>query len=313
MRAVLVVQRSRVSSFFATPPILCPCTTSPCSSRSPTCGVLMFALPCKPYATGTPPRVHPLQRVPLPKVRGHGSLTQLRSSITFIRPRYELKPCSTTSDSVCALVSQCGATARFQLSRPTLTTDRTCTAVGNPCIQGTTFLSTAPTSTSSAVCTPVALCSGATPFEEAPPTLTSDRRCRPETVCKSHSQYESAPLTPTTDRVCSDCAPRCPPNEYEAKPCGATSNRVCVNATTCQPPMDFQVVAATATSDAVCKAATLCLSGWFERAAPTFTTDRMCSLCRGPCRQPTQCVSLNLIFSLCLFVYLGFRDLLFLV
>ena len=91
-------------------------------------------------------------------------------------------------------------------------------------------------------------------------------------------QFELEP--PTEDQAYRDCAlaTECiSGEEFEAIPLTASSDRDCEVATECIPGEEFEAIPLTASSDRDCEAISQCADDFKEDAAPTATSNRLCS------------------------------------
>jgi hypothetical protein len=173
------------------------------------------------------------------------------------------------------------------------------------CDKDTQFQSVASTSTSNRVCKPVTEC-GSHEYEASPKTTTSDRVCRAHTAC-SPTHFASKPASKTADMQCTELT-ACSSSQYESqapvkfckagKKCWYKSDRVCINIKPCNA--GFQRSLALESSpfkstgkcvkcpartyknkpgkwDLTCNKISTCDATEFERAAPTFTSDRKCT------------------------------------
>lgn len=264
------------------------------------------------------------------------------SPLTVCTPGYFVaSPGTATTDTICApcpsatYSSTINADACVAWSRcdegetesvpPGATSDRVCSACGTgkyessgqclaitSCSQGE-YETAAPTATSDRQCSSIKTCEPGE-MQIAPPTANSDRVCAPcaggsfstttnaqncqvWTSCTPGAMVE-VQGSPTRDRSCGDCAAGTYSSRNNVDSCtactsgfaagsGATS---CTPWTTCDASTQYQNAAPTATTDRVCTSLTTCggkdsgghwIDNQYVSKEPTSTTDRECKPCPG--------------------------------
>ena len=231
---------------------------------------------------------------------------------------FERVACTTESDRECEPLTTCTDT-EYQMAAPTQSTDRVCPEVSTchsfpEFPSPTEFEFQPPTSTTDRRCHALAVCDMESSYVLVPPTATSDRRCGSRRRCTA-DQYQSVAPTRTSQRVCSPIQP-CTEHQYQVAPATDVSNTVCRNITACgdefyecsAPTLrrdrtccsctecsgaEYSTGCADGISDRTCQPVTECecdtdsdgtsVSGEFEVAGPTSSSDRICSEIRRAC------------------------------
>ncbi|MFO0692879.1 MAG: DNRLRE domain-containing protein [Polyangiales bacterium] len=200
-----------------------------------------------------------------------------------------------TSDRVCSACTTCGPT-QYQ------TTD---------CANGNSM--------QNRVCASLTNC-GTGQYESQPPTSTADRTCGNCVASCGSGFYESqacANGNGASYRICSACDPMClgrcngptagdctacpsgqffngatcvtltdcGSNQYQTLAPGPNNDRVCGSCTTCGSGTYESQACANGNSpqNRVCSPVSDCSTGQYQLAAPTPTTDRVCTACTSPC------------------------------
>jgi len=231
---------------------------------------------------------------------------------------YESAAPTATSDRVCSPLTTCSwwSISQYETVAPTATSDRVCSALTT--CSSSQYESVAPTATSDRVCSALTTCSSSE-YESTAPTATSDRVCSIITPPCSSSEYESVALTATNDRVCSAVTPPCSSLPYEIKPpyelkTSGTCDTYITTLEECEEARKALGVSvyvpnhvsqddrpsgciwsnlyATTLFNSNPDSSPTCYYSWncickniqtYESAAPTATSDRVCSIITPPC------------------------------
>ena len=203
------------------------------------------------------------------------------------KDEYESSAPTASSDRECVQCSQCDFLREFKYRGCRNVSDdqnTVCRTVAKACDSQNQFEAVAPSVTSDRVCQNHRVCS-ANEWLAKEGDATHDSDCRRTTTCVAGEKQVARPQR-TSNRLCSECTPgvdyttgvnerfctpcslQCPPGFERKEECQATADIVCK---VCSSGYF--------SSSEVCTVWTECQSGYFEVAAPSEVSDRICTPC----------------------------------
>jgi hypothetical protein len=168
--------------------------------------------------------------------------------------QYRVAPATSTSNTVCAAISDCPVGVSYQIAAPTATSDRRCETCSGCPLNHVELTPCTPLTDST--CRGCTVC-GDNKFASTPCTIDVDTDCADCRTC-TPGTFQSAACHPNADTECTPCT-SCPAGTYASAACTATQDTTCTNVTTCLDD-EFISTPATPTSNAVCQEADSCIS-----------------------------------------------------